>query len=431
MVLKGADRKQSLVMGPDCTTLPQKNIRFDVRGDCVYVHDALFQDIISPTQQGGVIYCMHTKINSTIVETSFVNVKAANSIAYGGAMYLNVPTVTTYRCCGNRCYSNDYGSFSVIHGEGSHQFGDTAIIFSEATNRDGTIEIQPALKPCKIAMKRMNFTLCRVRNKGSAFKIDAKNQSFTSSHLILVDLAGDTGIHSYCQGNCSLSFSNIYNNTLSRSFVAVYCDESGFPVSNCIFRNNSCDFGMNSNSPNQRFTISNCVFDRDFPPPEWVNVSSGNSELVVSESHPIFFTSTLYCPAITQSFPPTPSWSISAKFIRTKRFQASVFLPTVSFTASDQINDSCIFLRTKTLRISYDFVFPRSGENGGLIAGIVAGCVILIVIFSIVVYVRHRNRESQPDKGSKSLTSNLETFCDGRFSGQGIERTEFLDLSDH
>jgi hypothetical protein len=25
----------------------------------------------------------------------------------------------------------------------------------------------------------------------------------------------------------------------------------------------------------------------------------------------------------------------------------------------------------------------------------------------------------------------LETFCDGRFSGQGIERTEFLDLSDH
>jgi hypothetical protein len=206
---------------------------------------------------------------------------------YGGAMYFDAPSVTISRCCGNACYSDDYGSFIAIVDDGSHRFGDTSIVSSETKNHDGTIYVEMDDETCSLELRGMNFTSCYAKNTGSALKVSGTGDQFTSSYLILFSLTGDTGIDSYCEKDSSIAFSNIYNNTMNPSWGVLYCHGWGFTVSDSIFFGNSREFVMDRDNANRQFTILNCIFDDDFPSSNWVTIGPGNSAFSITISHAI------------------------------------------------------------------------------------------------------------------------------------------------
>jgi hypothetical protein len=93
-------------------------------------------------------------------------------------MYFDAPSVTINCCCGNLCYSDDYGSFIAIADGGTHRFGDTSIISSETHNYDGTIYVALDGETCSVELNRMNFTSCYAKKTGSAFKVSGNGDLF-------------------------------------------------------------------------------------------------------------------------------------------------------------------------------------------------------------------------------------------------------------
>jgi hypothetical protein len=284
------------------------------------VTNSLFEHLNSQENKGGAIYVWTEYPGSSIVSTSFFDVKVdINDTTYGGAMYFDDSFVIISQCCGNMCYSNDYGSFLALTEDGNHQIEETSIIFSETKNFNGTLYIQPDSwdANCRIKLSSMNFTGCYAKNTGSAFQIGRKEDSFSGIFLILFSLTGDTAIDSFCENECSINFSNIYNNSLNVDKGVFYCHGYGFSIDHCIFNGNTQDICMSTNNISHLFTISNSVFSGTFPANKLARINSGNIAHSITASYEIHYHSTFYCPAATHYITTIPISTISLSFSAT------------------------------------------------------------------------------------------------------------------
>jgi hypothetical protein len=133
--------------------------------------DSLFEHLNARKDKEDAIWVWTMKSGSSVVSTSFFDVKVnASQTICGGAMYFDDSPGTIYQCCGNACDSDDDGLFLGLADEGNHRIGDTSIVLSETKNYDGTVDGEPNLgdASCSVELSSV-FTMTQEKNRVHVF----------------------------------------------------------------------------------------------------------------------------------------------------------------------------------------------------------------------------------------------------------------------
>jgi hypothetical protein len=296
----------------DCV-LYSRPTRIWYSSGCAEVRDTVFRGFDNSNSRsdtfGGAIQVDPGATGLYVLDTAFQNCRSG----LGGAVNSDADQSELVRCCFRATAAKSRGA--AFYADAPHSktlLADSS--FSECRDIKscwGTIYDKLLFEA---TYERLNITKCEISSYGAALALET-----SSSPTVLVSYC----TMSDCTGRSILDtvdlyprveYCNVIGNTATSSYNVFGGLYRGMEVDGCIFVGNSAEFAL-FGTGGQKFTISNCVFDGDFPAGSFCEASAGNSVRTSTASYAIEFFVTHYCPGMTRS--PTATPEIWATLIAT------------------------------------------------------------------------------------------------------------------